>query len=127
MENKIVKKMGTFWLVLVLTFFTKLLEYIGQYSFNKYIVTLNIFLFQLSFILSISIILYLGFNYVGVKKKSNYLIIPVLSYFIKEVFNFIFVYGKVINLVTVSALVFEPLLLYGLIWTLNKYYLRIKW
>jgi len=114
-------------LVLLLTTLTKLLEWTAQYIVNsEFVLGLKDFWYiQIGFILAVSIILFVGFNYMKVKKK-NYLLIPVLAYFIKEVYNFIFVYGRVLNQVTLIALVLEPLLLYGLVLTLNKYWLKIK-
>jgi len=114
-------------LVLVLTTLTKILEWTAQYIINKeFFSSLKDFWYiQIGFILTVSIILFIGFNYSKVKKK-NYLLIPVLAYFIKEVYNFLFVYGRILNQVTLIALVLEPLLLFGLIQTLNKYWLRLK-
>jgi len=129
MTKKIKQKLkkNMFVLVVLLTALTKILEWTAQYIINKeFVLGLKDFWYiQLGFILSVAVILFVGFNYMKVKKK-NYLLIPVLAYFIKEFYNFLFVYGRVLNQVTLIALVLEPLLLFGLIQTLNKYWLKLK-
>ena len=129
MSNKIKQKLKENLLltVVLLTVLTKVFEWTGQYAVSKQFQIINIshMLFQIFFILAVAIILFIGFNYLKVK-KANYLLIPVLAYFIKELYNFIFVYGRILNSVTIIALVVEPLLLYGLIQTLNKYWLNLK-
>ncbi len=114
-------------LVLLSTILTKFLEWSVQYIYARQILLTHPFhaVIQIAFILIIAFILYVGFQYMQVKKKT-YLLIPVLAYFLKEVYNFIFIYGRVLNSVTVIALVFEPLVLYGFAMTLNKYWLRLK-
>jgi hypothetical protein len=67
-------------------------------------------------------ILFLLFNFIKVKQKT-YLLIPALAYLGKEIYNFIFVYKFTLFYGTVIALVIEPLLVYGLTWTINKYWL----
>jgi len=119
-------KKNLFILVILLTALTKVLEWTGQYLISKQVLIFDVghsFL-QIFFILTVSTILLLGFRYSKVKTKT-YLLIPVLAYFIKEVYNFLFVYGRILNSVTIIALVIEPLLLYGLIQTLNKYWLKL--
>jgi len=120
-------KKNLFILVILLTALTKVLEWTGQYLISKQVLIFNFghALFQIFFILTVATILFLGFNYAKVKKKT-YLLIPVLAYFIKEVYNFLFVYGRILNQVTLIALVLEPLMLYGLIQTLNKYWLKLR-
>ena len=115
-------------LVLLLTFGAKVAEWAFQYTFTKQILIESpIYLFiQIIFILAIAFILYTGFQYMKVKQKT-YLLIPVLAYFLKEVFNFLFIYGGVINLTTLIALVLEPLSILGFIFmVINKYWLKIK-
>ena len=114
-------------LVLLLTSAIKILELAFQYmTYPEFVMGLkNFWYIQIGFILLVSVIFYVGFNYMRVKKKT-YLLIPVISYFIKEFYNFLFVYGRVLNNVTVIGLIFEPLILLGMVSTLNKYWLKIK-
>lgn len=127
MQLKTKLKKNLLLTVVLLTIATKILEWAGQYAYSQQVLLANPLhaVIQIIFILTIAFILYTGFQYMKVKQKT-YLIIPVLAYFIKEVFNFLFIYGGVLNFVTVIALVFEPLFLYGLVMTLNKYWLKIK-
>jgi len=126
MEIKKYLKKNIFLTVVLLTALTKVLEWAGQYFiFNSLEIFKNFWYIQLGFILTVAVILFIGFNYIGIKKK-NYLLIPVLAYFLKELYNFIFVYGRIFNQVTLIALILEPLMLYGIILTLNKYWLRLK-
>ena len=86
MSNKIKQKLKENLLltVVLLTVLTKVFEWTGQYAVSKQFQIINIshMLFQIFFILAVAIILFIGFNYLKVK-KANYLLIPVLAYFIK--------------------------------------------
>ena len=114
-------------LVLTLTALTKIAEWLVQYfTFPEFVIGLeNFWYIQFGFILTVAVILFVGFKYSKVKSKT-YLLIPVLAYFIKELYNFLFVYGRILNSVTLIALVIEPLLIYGMIQTLNKYWLKLN-
>jgi len=127
MKIKKFLKNNLFITIIILSIATKTLEWTGQYLISKQILLFDIghAFFQIFFILTVATILFLGFRYSKVKSKT-YLLIPALAYFIKELYNFLFVYGRIINTVTLIALIVEPLLLYGLIQTLNKYWLKIK-
>ena len=127
MQLKKYLRKNLFLTVILLTALTKILEWTGQYLISGRVLLFDLshVFFQIFFILTVATILFLGFRYSKVKSKT-YLLIPVLAYFIKELYNFLFVYGRIINTVTLIALIVEPLLLYGLIQTLNKYWLKIK-
>ena len=55
-----------FWLVILLTIMTKFLEYIGQYTITKQILVTSPmhFITQLTFISTLSLIFYIGFNFI---------------------------------------------------------------
>jgi len=127
MQLKKYLRKNIFLTVILLTLLTKILEWTGQYLISGRVLLFDLshVFFQIFFILTVATILFLGFRYSKVKSKT-YLLIPVLAYFIKELYNFLFVYGRIINTVTLIALIVEPLLLYGLIQTLNKYWLKIN-
>ena len=127
MQLKKYLKKNLFFTVILLTALTKIIEWTGQYLVSKQVLIFDVShaFFQIFFILTVATILFIGFRYSKVKTKT-YLLIPVLAYLIKEVYNFIFVYGRILNSVTIIALVIEPLLIYGMIQTLNKYWLKIK-
>jgi len=127
MQLKKYLKKNLFFTVILLTAMTKIFEWTGQYLVSKQVLIFDVShaFFQIFFILTVATILFIGFRYSKVKTKT-YLLIPVLAYLIKEVYNFIFVYGRILNSVTIIALVIEPLLIYGMIQTLNKYWLKIK-
>ena len=127
MQLKKYLRKNIFLTVILLTLLTKILEWTGQYLISGRVLLFDLshVFFQIFFILTVATILFLGFRYSKVKSKT-YLLIPVLAYFIKELYNFLFVYGRIINTVTLIALIVEPLLLYGLIQTLNKYWLKLK-
>ena len=127
MQLKKYLKKNLFFTVILLTAMTKIFEWTGQYLVSKQVLIFDVShaFFQIFFILTVATILFIGFRYSKVKTKT-YLLIPVLAYFIKELYNFLFVYGKILNSVTIIALVVEPLLIYGMVKTLNKYWLKIK-
>lgn len=120
-------------LVLLLTAMTKVLEWTAQYIISRssgitlsQLLSPRLMVSQLIFILTVVAILFWFFNFIKAKKKT-FLLIPVLAYFIKEVYNFLFIYGRVLNSVTLTALMLEPLVLYGFIFfVINKYWLKIK-
>ena len=82
-------KKNVFWLIIVLTALVKIMEWSVRYfTHNGLSVLKDYWYIQIGFILIVAIILFVGFDYMGVKKKT-FLLIPVLAYFIKELYNFL--------------------------------------
>lgn len=117
--------------VILLTILVKVLEIIG----TSYLVKENlvpsrfletgIIIVQIVFIVLVALILFFLFDYLNLKKRI-YLIIPALAFFIKELFNFIFVYNFAINAVTLIGLIVEPVLILGFVWVIDRYIVKFK-
>jgi len=93
----------------------KILEWVVQYFTYSGLSHLAnyVWLFQLIFIESLSFMLYFIFEYLQ-RDRKDYILIAPLAYFLKELYNLVFIF-QVINSSTLFALIVEPILIYFII------------
>jgi len=66
---------------------------------------------QIIFILFLSLIIYAVMEGSGKFKGMNVIYVLGIAYFLKELYNFFFVYGMTINAGSIIAIVFEPIMI----------------
>lgn len=105
------------YFVLIAPVLSKIIEWIFQFSWMKELIT-TFWYWQIFFILTIStgiFLLMLNFSGIGIKKNPQKLgYIVGISYFLKELWNLIFVYKTFTSGIAV-ALIIEPVFMYTIL------------
>ncbi|HEY0090058.1 MAG TPA: hypothetical protein VGB37_14525 [Candidatus Lokiarchaeia archaeon] len=122
--KKINKDYRMLLMIVAMSILFKVLEWIGQYLYLGNLSHLSnyVWLEQLLFISLISVGLFLIFDWLKLKKRIIWLI-PTFAYFLKEVYNLIFVFGK-LNQASFIGLIIEPFFLLFLNKFIVRYYVR---
>jgi hypothetical protein len=100
-----------FYFVFIAPLLAKILEWVVQYFTYSGLSHLSnyVWLFQIVFIESLSFMLYFIFEYLQ-RDRKNYILIAPLAYFLKELYNSVFIF-QVINFSTLIALLGEPIII----------------